>query len=200
MFTIIGLGNPGGEYEKTRHNAGRILAALLAEKADADLKEKKTPPHWAGTGELYGERVRFVLPDTFMNKSGKAALPYAKTPKAAKTLVVLHDELDMPLGAIKISVGRSAGGHNGVDSIMKAVKSKEFVRIRVGVSKASRGKAKKPVGEKAVHDFLLGAFTKGELEKLEGPVRKRVEEALEAILTTKDPIMGMNAVNGLPPL
>jgi PTH1 family peptidyl-tRNA hydrolase len=205
MFTIIGLGNPGGEYAKTRHNAGRMVSEIIAEKAGIELKEKKKPPHRVGSG-LYngstgspqgGEKVRVVLPDTFMNKSGAAATPYIKGVAAAKKLVIIHDEIDLPLGRVKVSFGSSSGGHKGVESVARAIKTKNFVRIRVGVSKAARGVAKKPAGDTAVHDFLLGTFTKGELDTLTGPVFKNVELALERLFETGDPVMAMNAVNGL---
>jgi aminoacyl-tRNA hydrolase len=177
MFTIVGLGNPGAEYEKTRHNTGRILVSLMPDS----------------------RAYKKIIPDTFMNRSGKAVAPYIKSVKAAKSLIVVHDDLDLPLGVVRVSFGSSAAGHNGVKSVQTAVKTKDFIRIRVGVSKASRGKAKKPVGEKAVLDFLLGKMTKKEYDLLTGPITERVRVALEAIMKEGDPVAGMNAVNGLEP-
>lgn len=200
MYTIIGLGNPGVEYEKTRHNTGRILVQELAKRENIELKVKKDPAERAGSGEAFGEGVRLSLPDTFMNKSGKVAGRYAKSPKAAKGLIVIHDDLDLPLGAVKVSFGSSSGGHNGVESVQRAVKSKEFTRIRVGVSKTNKGKMAKPKGEKAVLDYLLGNFLGAEHKKLVGPIKERVFDALEAIVTQRNHIAGMNAVNGLPPV
>lgn len=136
-----------------------------------------------------------------MNRSGKAVAPYIKTKTAAKSLIVVHDELDLPLGVVRVSFGSSAGGHNGVKSVQSAVKTKDFIRIRVGVSKMSRGRAKKPESEKAILAFLLGKFTKGEYEKVIGPIAERVHVAIAAIASAKgDPVAGMNTVNGLPPL
>jgi PTH1 family peptidyl-tRNA hydrolase len=183
MYTIVGLGNPGDEYAMTRHNTGRIIVAALEKAGDL-------PP-----------KSRVIVPTTFMNQSGKAVAPYIKSKTAAKSLIVVHDELDLPLGVVRVSFGSSAGGHNGVKSVQSAVKTKDFIRIRVGVSKLARGKAKKPDGEKAILAFLLGKFTKGEYEKVAGPIAERVGVAISAIAKAKgDPIMGMNAVNGLPPL
>ncbi len=182
MYTIVGLGNPGPEYADTRHNTGRIIVAML-EKAHA------LPP-----------KTRVIVPTTFMNQSGKAVTPYIKTKKAAASLIVVHDDLDLPLGAVRVAFGAGAGGHNGVKSMQSALKTKDFIRIKVGVSKLARGKAKKPEGEKAVLAFLLGKFTKGELAAVTGPITERVQTAIDAIADAKgDPIMGMNAVNGLPP-
>jgi PTH1 family peptidyl-tRNA hydrolase len=183
MYTIVGLGNPGTEYEKTRHNTGRIIVHALE-------NARKLP-----------NGARVLLPDTFMNRSGKAVAPYIQSIRAAKSLIVVHDDLDLPLGVVRVSFGSSAAGHNGVKSVQSAVKTKDFVRIRVGVSKLSRGKAKKPDGEKAILAYLLGKFTKGEYEKVTGPILDRVQAAIDAIADAKgDPIMGMNAVNGLPPI
>ncbi len=149
-FLIVGLGNPGAEYEKTRHNTGRIMVGLISEK-------------------LEDEKIKFLTPDTFMNKSGVAVAKLVKTKKDLENLVVIYDDVDLPLGKIKISFNRSSGGHNGVGSIIKSVKSQEFVRIRVGISPATpSGKIKKPSGEKAMLAFLLGEFKKqngGKMEK-----------------------------------
>jgi len=200
MYTIVGLGNPGGEYAKTRHNAGRMLAEKLAEEGDIELKEKKKPNLWVGTGDLFSEKVRIVLPDTFMNKSGSAVAPYIKSVNAAKKLVVIYDDIDLPLGKVRVSFGSSSGGHNGIKSIERAVKTKNFIKVRVGVSKAGAKGAKKPAGEDATIDYLLGGFTKAELEKVSTEIYERVALALDTIFTTGDPVMGMNAVNGLPAL
>lgn len=200
MYTIVGLGNPGGEYVRTRHNAGRSIVLQLAETSSVSLKEKKKPDHEVGLGEVLGEKVRLVVPNTFMNNSGKAVVPYIKSVNAAKKLVVVYDDLDLPLGVVRVSYGSSSGGHNGVKSIERAVKTKQFIKIRVGVSKSARGKAKKPDGDKAVLDHLLTSFTKKELELVLGPVYERATLALSKLFETDDPVLAMNAVNGLPQL
>ena len=202
MYTIVGLGNPGGEYEHTRHNTGRRMVELVAENNHIELKEKKKPDLQVGTGDIEGLGVRVVLPDTFMNNSGRAVVPYIKSVSAAKKLLVVYDEIDLPLGTVRVTVGGSGAGHNGIQSIARSIKTKDFIRIRVGVAKPGKKKgsvvAKKPVGEKAVLDHLLGKFTKGEREKLDSSIYTRVELAISTILETGDPVMGMNAVNGLP--
>ena len=164
MKLVVGLGNPGKEYENTRHNTGRILVNLI---------EKK----------LEGQKIKFLTPDTFMNNSGKAIAPLIKTKKDLENLVVIYDDLDLPLGKMKISFNRSAGGHNGLKSIIKALKSEEFLRIRVGTSLATpSGKIKKSVGEKAVLNFLLGEFKKSELETIK-KLSKKIAEAVEMIFS-----------------
>lgn len=204
MFTIVGLGNPGSEYTYTRHNAGRIVVHALAEEGSITLKEQKKPNLWVGTGDLYSERVRLLVPDTFMNKSGAAVSKYIKSVSAAKKLIVVYDEIDLPLGIVRISFGSRSAGHNGIKSIERAIKTKEFIKIRVGVAKSGKKKgavvAKKPRGDTETIDYLLGKFTKAEREKFEGPVQERIFLAVQTILETGDPVLGMNAVNGLPPL
>ncbi len=173
MKILVGLGNPGKEYENTRHNAGRIVVNLV---------EKK----------LENIKVKFITPDTFMNNSGKAVAPFVKSKKDLKDLVVVYDDIDLPLGKIKISFNRSSGGHNGLESVIKSVKSQEFVRIRVGISPATpSGKIRKPKGEKAILNFLLGEFKKSELEAVK-KLSKKITEAVETIFTEgKDKAMSL---------
>lgn len=164
MKLVVGLGNPGKEYENTRHNAGRILVAMAAKK-------------------LEGTKIKFILPDTFMNNSGQAVAPFIKTKKDLENLIVIYDDIDLPLGKMKISFNRSSGGHNGLGSIIKSVKSQEFARIRIGIAPATpSGKIRKPKREDAVLKFLLGEFKKPELETLK-KLSKKVAEAIEMIFT-----------------
>lgn len=204
MFTIVGLGNPGSEYTYTRHNAGRMAVQALAEEADIVLKEQKKPDLRVGTGEVYGERVRLLIPDTFMNKSGVAVSKYIKSMNAAKKLIILYDDIDLPLGVVRVGYGSTSGGHNGIKSIERAVKTKQYIKIRIGVAKPGKKKgsvvAKKPNSDDATIDYLLGKFTKAEMEKLTGSIKERVFLALTTIFETGSPEMGMNAVNGLSAL
>lgn len=173
MKLVVGLGNPGAEYEKTRHNTGRILVGIL---------ENKMSDH----------KIKFLTPDTFMNKSGLAVAKLVKTKKDLENLVVIYDDIDLPLGKMKISFNRSSGGHNGVGSIIKSLKSEEFLRIRVGIAPATpSGKIKKPSGEKAVLNFLLGEFKKPELELIKKQ-SKKIAEIIEVIFTDgKDKAMSV---------
>ena len=166
MKLVVGLGNPGKEYENTRHNTGRILVGMIQKKLDKENAKQK---------------IKFLTPDTFMNNSGKAVAPLIKTKKDLKDLVVIYDDIDLPLGKMKISFNRSSGGHNGLESIIKALKSQEFLRIRIGLSPATpKGVVKKPKGEKAVIKFILGEYKKSEMETLK-KLSKKVAEAVEMI-------------------
>ena len=162
MYIVVGLGNPGDEYARTRHNTGRMAADFLAEKIRG---------------------IKVVVPDTFMNHSGKAVMKVVKSQKAAKNLIVIYDDLDLPLGTMKISYNRSSGGHRGVESIIKALKTEEFIRIRIGISPATpSGKLKKPKGEKDVEKHILSEFKKPEMDILK-KVFKKVSAAVEKIVS-----------------
>lgn len=166
MKLVVGLGNPGKEYENTRHNTGRILVEMIEKKLNKEGEKKK---------------IKFLTPNTFMNNSGKAVAPLIKTKKDLKDLVVIYDDIDLPLGKMKISFNRSSGGHNGLGSVIKALKSEEFLRIRIGISpETPSGKLRKPKGEKAILNFLLGEFKKSELETIK-KLSKKVTEAVEMI-------------------
>ncbi|MFA6273413.1 MAG: aminoacyl-tRNA hydrolase [Candidatus Paceibacterota bacterium] len=185
---IVGLGNPGTEYEKTRHNTGRIVLEVFRKKNDLPewKEDKKTKSLISKKGKL-----TLLLPETFMNKSSETVAKMVKSKKAAESLVVIHDDLDLPLGRFKISFNKGAGGHRGVLSIVKALKTEAFIRIRVGISPAGdKGKVKKPVGEKAVIDFILGKFKDKELEILK-KTAKKISEAIETIVKEgKEKAMG----------
>lgn len=173
MKLVVGLGNPGKEYENTRHNTGRILVEMIEKKIEDN-------------------KIKFLTPDTFMNNSGKALAPLVKTKKDLAQLVVIYDDIDLPLGKIKISFNRSSGGHNGLNSVIKSLKSQEFLRIRVGITPTTpSGKLKKASGEKEVLKFLLGEFKKPELETLK-KLSKKVAEAVETIfMESKDKAMSL---------
>lgn len=184
-YIIVGLGNPGQEYENTRHNTGRIAVDALAKKIDLDSDEwkedKKLKSEVAKT-KLGKNTVLLIKPNTFMNKSGDAVRSQIKNKKQAETLVVVHDDLDIPFGKIKISFNKSAGGHRGVESIIKAVKTEGFIRMRIGISPVTGGgKMKKPSGEKAVEDLILGKFKPSELDALK-KIMKKAADGLESIV------------------
>jgi PTH1 family peptidyl-tRNA hydrolase len=118
-----------------------------------------------------------------MNNSGAAFKKLVTSKKQAEYLAVLQDELDLPLGKVKISFGSSSGGHNGIKSVEKAIKTKDYVRIRIGISPSTpSGKLKKPSGEKDVVNFVLGKFKPAEQEKLK-KAKKLVRDALELLIT-----------------
>jgi PTH1 family peptidyl-tRNA hydrolase len=181
MITVVGLGNPGDEYIKTRHNAGRIiLQTLAADNGFSAWKRDGKSQAILAKGDLSGVDTQFLLPDNFMNNSGTSVAYYLKTPEDVSTLVVVYDDMDLPLGKIRISFDRGTGGHNGIDSIQQCLGTREFVRVRVGVSPVSEDGMRKPKGEQAVLDFLLKNFKKDELAELSGPIAEKVAAALIA--------------------
>lgn len=183
MYTIVGLGNPGDEYARTRHNAGRFIVELLAKKLDfSDWREEGKLKAFVAAGKIGKTKTQFVLPNNFMNNSGKSVAPLIKAKKDLAELVVIYDDLDLPIGSFRISFDRSSGGHNGVESIIKQVKSQAFARIRVGLSPVTpTGKTKRPKGdpEKAMQ-FLMTAFKDPEITELK-KVAKKIAEALELL-------------------
>lgn len=182
-YYIVGLGNPGTEYEGTRHNTGRMIVHYAAEKSGAELLLDKKSAAQVGIGKIGKDKSTFIVPDTFMNKSGKAVAYFVKSPKAAEKLIVIYDDFNLPLGKIRISYNRSSGGHNGLESVIRAVKTEAFVRIRVGVSPATaKGVAKVPHGEAAIEKFILGSFKPAE-QKVMKKTAATVLEALTCIIT-----------------
>ncbi len=176
---VIGLGNPGLEYEKTRHNAGRILLEKIAKDFDfSDWKKDMKSNSLISHGILGEEDFVLVLPETFMNDSGFTVSKILNTEDSLSSLVVVYDDMDLPFGKIKISFNKSSGGHNGLSSIIKRTKSQSFVRIRIGVSFVGEdGLLRKPRGEEAVLKYLLGNFKKEEIDLLM-KMSKQVSEVL----------------------
>ena len=194
-WIIVGLGNPGGEYQGTRHNTGRMALEFFASQMKfGDWKEDKKSKAHVASGMIGKTAVVLVAPDTFMNKSGSAVARYVKSQKAAERMVVIYDDLDLPLGSLKLSFNRGSGGHKGVESIMRAVKTKKFTRVRVGVSPETLGgKLKKPQGEDDVVKFILSKFKPAELDEMK-KVFKKVAGALEAVVAD-GPQIAMNKFN-----
>ncbi|MDP1689871.1 MAG: aminoacyl-tRNA hydrolase [bacterium] len=174
-FIIVGLGNPGKEYEKTRHNAGRNAVELLASLEGFDeFIFNKVSKALVSKGAIEKENATLVLPETMMNLSGKAVAAFVKSPKAAKNLLVIHDDLDLPLGTIKMVFGRGSGGHKGVESVMRAVKTQDFARIRIGISGVGKkNQAKKVSGEEKVIKLVIGKWKPAE----EAAVKKVLKKA-----------------------
>ena len=179
-YVILGLGNPGGEYEHTRHNAGRMAAELFAKREGmSEFKAKKSAQALVAEGAVDGEKVVVALPETYMNVSGKTAAALVKSKPAAKKLLVIRDELDLPLGAIKMTTyGRGAGGHKGTESVMRALKTKDFAQIKIGISSATpKGKLRKVSGEEKVISHVIGKFKPGEEAALKESLAKAAEAA-----------------------
>lgn len=178
-YIIVGLGNPGQEYDNTRHNTGRIFLQSLT---DNDFSFDKKINALVSEVKIGKEKVKLVAPETFMNNSGKSVGLLVKSVKAAEKLVVMYDDFNLPLGKIRISFNRSSGGHNGVESIIKAVKTEAFLRIRIGVApETAKGTAKVPHGDDKIERFILGQFKDDEMKELI-KMMKKVSEAVEMIV------------------
>ncbi len=178
----MGLGNPGEEYNKNRHNIGKMFLCALQEEGDfSDWKNEKMNKSSSSTGEIDGKKVKLVIPEVYVNSSGEVAKKYIKNSSARKKLIVVQDELDIPVGAFKVSYDRGAGGHKGILSIQKAIKGTDFYRIRVGISSATRGKIQKPKGGEAVKKHVLSNFSNSEIKKIE-ELWPQIEEILGEIV------------------
>lgn len=180
-YIVVGLGNPGERYEYTRHNVGKLAVRFVHEVCGTGDWKKDARLHaFVGEGVTEaGESIRFVLPNNYMNRSGASVRPRIKDGDDLAGLIVVHDDIDLPLGVVRIVYGRGSGGHNGVRSIEDALKSRAFCRVRVGVLPCSpEGVPEKPKAGKEVEDFIL--------RPLEGDERVALEEsakyASEAVL------------------
>jgi len=135
-----------------------------------------------GSGKKQASLV-LVLPDTFMNLSGKAVKPLVTSIKGAEKVIVVYDDLDLPFGTNKISFNKSSGGHKGLESIIKALKTEKFARIRVGISPTtSTGKIRKPQGEESVNKVIIGTFKPQEIAALK-KLSKKINTAVETFVT-----------------
>ena len=166
MKLIVGLGNPGKEYVGTRHNVGFSLVERLASQWHIDLGRKKFSS-FTGDGVVEGQKVILLLPQTFMNLSGGAVLQAVQF-FGGPELLVVHDDLDLALGRVKLDFGRGAAGHRGVSSIMESV-GKDFSRVRLGIGRPER--------KEQVESFVLSAF--GSEEMLQ--VAPMVDEGIRVV-------------------
>jgi PTH1 family peptidyl-tRNA hydrolase len=176
MFLIVGLGNPGAQYEWTRHNLGFMLIDRIAQEAGAAVKRKECRA-LVGRAELAGQRVELVKPQTFMNLSGEAVscLVAKQEDKAdaIKSLVVISDDLALPFGTIRLRPRGSAGGHNGLKSIIAALRTEEFMRLRIGIQPAHMVADTKR--------FVLEEFSRAERAEVE-KILERSADALRAVI------------------
>jgi len=175
MYLVVGLGNPGNEYEWTRHNLGFMLIDKLAADAGASVKRRECRSQ-VGWAVIEGERVKLAKPQTFMNLSGEAvACLIAKfdSPDAGKSLIIMGDDLALPFGTIRLRARGSAGGHNGLRSIIAALGTNEFIRLRIGIQ------PEHPVSD--AKRFVLDEFPKAERPAVE-EILERGAEAVRAVL------------------
>ena len=156
-WLIVGLGNPGDKYERTRHNSGALVLEELLRRCGASLKSHRSGNLVAEVA-LAGERAVLARPNSYMNESGRpvrALLSWYKT--SPSRLVVIHDELDLPLGGVRVKWGGGTAGHNGLKSIVSHLGTQDFVRVRVGISRP---------GAKETVDYVLSNFSSAERREL----------------------------------
>lgn len=195
MFYIVALGNPGEKYSNTRHNVGWLALTYCLMKWQ--LPEPVSSSAFSGLlsgGLVEGTTIKTLCPTTFMNNSGSAVVKLL--PKnEIKQLIVLHDDIDLPFGEIKLGQGRGAGGNKGVQSIIDALGSNNFIRVRIGIAPKSfwTGKMKRPAGGGPLERFVLKPFTTSEQKQLDA-VCEKVAAAVAVVI--KDGVMqAMNYYN-----
>jgi PTH1 family peptidyl-tRNA hydrolase len=172
-FLVVGLGNPGPRYAATRHNAGFMVADLLAERTGGRFKSHRANVDLI-EGRLAGAPVVLAKPRSFMNESGAPVVNAARFFKVApEQVIVVHDELDLPFGTLRLKRGGGDGGHNGLKSITSALGSKDYVRVRIGIGR--------PPGRQDPADFVLREFSPAERRDL-GVDVDRAADAVEMVL------------------
>ena len=186
---IVGLGNPGEEYAMTRHNAGFEVIDLLLKKLSGRMEEVHGCSSHYWKGNYAGNLLLLQKPETFMNLSGNAVAPLlAKNSLKAENLLVISDDVDLPLGRIRIRKSGSCGGHNGLRSVMEKVGTESFARLRIGIGHDFRGASQGA-------EYVLGRF-EGEEKELFEKVAEKAAEAVVLILR-RGLSFAMNSCNKL---
>jgi len=182
MKLIVGLGNPGRGYANNRHNAGFICLNHFA-KTQGIRFDKKQGQARIGTGEVAGSKVVVAKPQTYMNLSGQSVSRLVKKfDTDLSDLLVIHDDLDLPTGKIRIRQGGGSGGHKGIESIISWLGSQDFLRIRVGIGRPTIIGSSAETSEADIITYVLGNFTSTERQVIT-PVVPRVNEAILYLLT-----------------
>ncbi|MDA8290418.1 MAG: aminoacyl-tRNA hydrolase [Actinomycetota bacterium] len=185
---MLGLGNPGAEYEHTRHNAGADAVVLLAARHGLVLRAERRAHALAAESVVRGRRLVVAVPTTYMNDSGLAASACVRRFSVADPgrLVVVHDELDLPVGTVRVKRGGGTAGHNGLKSLQSHLHSTEFVRVRIGIGR--------PPGRMSGADYVLRRPSRADGEAL-AVACELAADSVEMVLD-EGPEAAMNAVNG----
>lgn len=172
-WLIVGLGNPGSEYEKTRHNLGFMLIDKLARDENSQVKREECRA-LVGRIEINSQMIELVKPQTYMNLSGESVnCLLKKDSRSAKNLIVISDDLALPLGKIRLRASGSAGGHNGLKSIAECLKTQDFIRLRIGIQ------PEHPTSD--TKRFVLENFSKNDWEKVE-QVLEQSAKAIHSVI------------------
>lgn len=173
MYLIIGLGNPEEEYSKTRHNMGFNVINMLSEEYKIDVKQKKFQALY-GSGIIGNEKVILLKPQTYMNLSGNSVKEIVEFYKIEKEkILVIYDDMDIEPGKIKVRKKGSAGGHNGMKSIIQMLGTEEFSRIRVGIGR--------PIHKGDDINYVIGPIPKDEILKLNDGIEKAKNAVVEVL-------------------
>lgn len=192
IFLVVGLGNPGPDYATTRHNAGFLVVDELARRLGASAFQDKWQADYAQL-DLWGNRILFIKPNTFMNVSGKAVVRYVSFYKVdPERLLVIHDDLDMSPGRLKLVVGGGAGGHNGIRSIVEWLGTIGFMRLKVGIGRPGKKEAH---SQMPVERYVLAPFSPEERELLDSRMDS-VEKGFE-YLVCDGRAKAMNLLNSI---
>lgn len=186
---VVGLGNPGQQYQYTRHNAGAMFLQKLCDSAKGELRPESKFHGKSGRIEIAGKEVRLLFPTTYMNNSGKAVAAisqYYKIPP--ERILVAYDELDLPIGTTRLKRGGGPGGHNGVRDVLSALGSPDFLRLRFGI--AHPGDANK------VLDYVLGDFSRDDAISIEAEFDKAL--AIMPLLVQGKLQLAMNQLHTQP--
>ena len=195
MFYVVGLGNPGEKYHHTRHNIGWVVLDTFREEFHlSSLHESSKFSGRVAEGVIDTHEVTVLYPDTYMNNSGIAVAKLVPK-QETQQLIVIHDDIDLPFGELKVVTGRGAGGNNGVKSIIEALGTNEFTRVRIGIAPRSfwTKEVVRPKSGGPLERFVLKPFGKAEEKQLQEVV-KRAVLATETIIT-HGPVEEMNQYN-----
>ncbi|OGO31624.1 MAG: aminoacyl-tRNA hydrolase [Chloroflexi bacterium RBG_16_56_11] len=181
MKLIVGLGNPGFLYARNRHNVGFMCVGHLA-KAQGIHFDKKQGQARTGIGTIAGKRVVLARPQTFMNASGESVSALARKLNAAPSdIIVIHDDLDLPVGKVRLRLGGGSGGHKGIDSVVARLGSRDFYRVRVGIGRPDNIDGSTEEKESAVIGYVLSDFSPDEKSLIETAL-PHVSEAVVCLL------------------
>jgi PTH1 family peptidyl-tRNA hydrolase len=175
MYLIFGLGNPGNRYRLTRHNIGFMVLEKLAAGLEIELKQKSFNALW-GKGKMSGKNVLLAMPQTYMNLSGNAVRELLTFFKAdIKCLIVIHDDLDLSFGTIRLKTGGGNAGHKGLESIVENLGSSDFMRVRIGIGK--------PEDKARIENYVLERFEPKEEAVLKQVIQTAADAASEIMLS-----------------
>ena len=182
MYLIVGLGNPGNRYRTTRHNIGFMVLEKLAAKLELDLSQKSFNALW-GKGKIASKNVILAMPQTYMNLSGNAVRQlHAFFKTDLSNLIVIHDDLDLSFGSVRLKTGGGNAGHKGLASIEENLGSAEFMRIRLGIGK--------PVDKSRIEGYVLEPFVKEEQSVLPEIIQWAADAATQIVLSGMQTAIG----------